>query len=84
MTLQCLRFWIDLFIALLTPTIAIAAAVIAYRQTMISNNQLKRDLFNDRMKLFNAAIDVIVILFTAGKITDDEKNTALDPIVWTA
>jgi len=54
----------------LTLIIAIAAEVIAYRKMMISSKQLKRDLFIDRMKLFDAVIDVIIILIRLVKVND--------------
>lgn len=66
---------IKLSSALLTPLIAIIAVYIAYQQMLTNKNKLKNELFDRRMKVFEAFQDFIGEVVVKGYAeTDDIKN----------
>lgn len=51
--------WVDIFSALLTPTVAIFAGIIAYQQWQTQEKQRKQDLFEKRYdNLYKKTIDI--------------------------
>jgi hypothetical protein len=56
--------------ALLTPTIAIAGAYIAWQQWRTNRNKLKLDLFERRYALYDAAAKLLGSIMGSGKATD--------------
>jgi hypothetical protein len=59
--------WTTYLAALLTPTIAVFGATIAYRQWRIAQNKLKLDLFERRLVIYEAARGYISSVMTSGK-----------------
>jgi hypothetical protein len=64
--------WTELLSALLTPTIAIFAVVIALRQWLTAKNKLKLDLFEKRFAIFEAARLVIAKSMGSHRPTDED------------
>lgn len=61
--------------ALLTPLIAIIAVYIAYQQMLTSKNKLKNELFDRRMKVFEAFQDFVREVVARGYAeTEDIRN----------
>ena len=70
MNATTLPAWIPILGALLTPTITIAAALIAWQQWLTNRNKLKLDLFDRRYVYYEAARELIARILTSGKATD--------------
>jgi hypothetical protein len=64
--------WTAYLSALLTPTVAVLGATIAYRQWRLAQNKLKLDLFDRRFKVYEGARDLLASIMTSGKAEDDE------------
>lgn len=64
--------WTTVLSALLTPTIAVLAAIIAYRQWRTAQNKLKFDLFDRRLAVYDAARSMILSVMTSGKAQGEE------------
>lgn len=64
--------WTACLSALLTPTIAVLGAYIAYRQWRLSQNKLKLDLFDRRFAVYDAARKLLASILTSGKADDKE------------
>jgi hypothetical protein len=64
--------WTQILSALLTPTIAVVVAMIAYRQWRTAQNRLKLDLFDRRFAVYDAARNLISSILTSGKVKDEE------------
>jgi hypothetical protein len=64
--------WTAYFIALLTPTVAVLGALIAYRQWRLAQNKLKLDLFDRRFQVYEASRNLLGSIMTSGKAKDDE------------
>ncbi len=62
--------WVTVLSALLTPTIAILALLIAWQQWQTNRNKLKLDLFDRRYVYYEAARELIGRILTSGKATD--------------
>lgn len=67
--------WTTYLAALLTPTIAVLGAFIAYRQWLTAQNKLKLDLFDRRFAIYDAARILIASVMTKGKANDEELCT---------
>lgn len=63
---------IELFTAALSPIIAIAVTLIAYRQFKIENDKLKLDLYEKRFKVYQAIIELLSIIFSKDDISLEE------------
>ena len=63
--------WTAYLTALLTPTVAILGALIAFRQWKLAQNKLKLDLFDRRFKVYEAARKFLSSIVTNGEITDE-------------
>jgi hypothetical protein len=72
MTLQDLEPWVKLSAALLTPIIALLAAVIAWQQWRTNRNKLKLDLFERRYAYYDAAKAIIGKVVGSGKATHED------------
>lgn len=57
--------------ALLTPTIAVLGAYIAYRQWRTARNKLKLDLFDRRLAVYDGAVHLIGSIVTSGRMKDE-------------
>ena len=64
--------WTAYLTALLTPTLAVLGAHIAYRQWQLAQNKLKFDLFDRRFQVYEAARNLLASIMTSGKAQDDE------------
>jgi hypothetical protein len=64
--------WTTYLAALLTPTVAILGALIAYRQWRLAQNKLKLDLFDRRLSIYEAARTLVASIMTSGKAKDEE------------
>lgn len=67
--------WTTYLAALLTPTIAVLGAFIAYRQWLTAQNKLKLDLFDRRFAIYDAARILIASVMTKGKANNEELCT---------
>lgn len=65
--------WTTYLAALLTPTIAIFGASIAYRQWRTAQNKLKLDLFERRLFVYEAARDYLGSIYTSGKTSPEAE-----------
>lgn len=70
--MNCDPNWTNYLSALLTPTIAVLASVIAYRQWRTAQNKLKLDLFDRRFSVYEASRDLLASIVTSGKAKDEE------------
>jgi hypothetical protein len=64
--------WTQVLSALLTPTIAVIVAIIAYLQWRTAQNRLKLDLFDRRFAVYDAARNLLSSVITSGKAKEDE------------
>ncbi len=62
--------WVPILSALLTPTIAISAVLIALQQWRTNRNRLKLDLFDKRYEYYDAARILIGKILSSGKVED--------------
>ena len=58
---------VDFFQALLAPVIAITVVYIAYQQHKTNKQRLQHELYDKRMKVYNAATDFIYAIVRTGK-----------------
>jgi len=65
--------WTTYLAALLTPTIAVFGASIAYRQWRTAQNKLKLDLFERRLSVYESARDYLASVFTSGKTSQEAE-----------
>jgi len=72
--------WVVVLSALLTPTIAVLASVIAYRQWRTAQNKLKFDLFDRRLKVYEALTSVLGRVLTHGGTTNEDQGAYLEGI----
>lgn len=72
MSCPCTPMWLTVLAALLTPTIAVFGAVIAYRQSTTARNKLKLDLFERRDVVYRATRDVLALGALMGRIDDED------------
>jgi hypothetical protein len=68
---SALPLWVPVLSALLTPTIAVAAVLIAWQQWITNRNKLKLELFDRRYAYYEAAGELIGRILTSGKATDE-------------
>lgn len=73
--MACEKDWIDIFTALLTPTIAVFGAIIAYRQWRISQQKFRHDLYDRRFSVYTALLDLCGALLRDGKF-DNQSYSA--------
>lgn len=64
--------------ALLTPTIAVAAAVIAYLQWRTAHHRVMLDLFDRRMAVYEKVRQSIRLINTSGKVSDESDMLLLE------
>ena len=64
--------WTAYLSALLAPVVAVLGSFIAYRQWRLAQNKLKLDLFDRRLKIYEAAKNLLGSIVTSGKANDDE------------
>jgi len=64
--------WTAYLFALLAPVVAVLGSFIAYRQWRLAQNKLKLDLFDRRLKIYEAAKNLLGSIVTSGKANDDE------------
>ncbi len=74
------RDWIDVFQALLTPTIALIAVGIGIAQWWTARNKLKLDLFDRRWAVYMATRDLLTEIFTHGRSNMDAEQKYLQGI----
>jgi hypothetical protein len=63
------KFYIDLFAALLTPTIAIVTTFIAIQQYRNSKRKFRHELYDKRLAIFNATVQFIATILRDGDIS---------------
>lgn len=68
---------IDLFSGLLTPTIAVLAAYIAWQQWRTNNLRLKHELFNRRYELYEMITFFISGILTRGSVQPNSDTQFL-------
>ncbi len=64
--------WIDVFSALLTPTIALIAVYIAFQQHKINKQRLRHETYERRLAVYKAVQKHLSIILRKGKATYDE------------
>jgi hypothetical protein len=64
--------WIAALAALLTPTIAVFGAWIAYQQWRLGQNKLKLDLFDRRFVVYEGARSLLRTILTSGRAKDED------------
>lgn len=64
--------WVPVLQALLTPTIAVAATVIAFLQLYLAWQRLRFDLLDRRLKVFESTRELISKLIWYGTLREDE------------
>ena len=64
--------WTAYLSALLTPTVAVLGALVAYRQWRLAQNKLKLDLFDRRFRVYEASRSLLASIRTSGKAKDEE------------
>ena len=62
--------WIDIFSALLMPTIAILGIYIAIRQWLTNKNKLKLELFDKRYRVFENIMKFIASILSSGRVEE--------------
>lgn len=67
--------WTAYLTALSTPTLALFALLIAYRQWSTARTKLKLDLFDKRHKVYTAAVDLIRAVVRNGNVSDQDLFT---------
>ena len=63
--------------ALLVPVIAVLGAYLAYRQWRLAQNKFKLDLFDRRLRIYEAARDLLASIMSSGKADDQKMFTIL-------
>ena len=63
--------WVQTLSALLVPTIAIAVGVIAYLQWWTNQNRLKLEVFDRRVKYYEAALQFIGDTMANNEVSDE-------------
>lgn len=66
--------WTAYASALLVPVVAILGAYIAYRQWRLAQNKLKFDLFDRRLKVYEASTALIGSILASGKAKNEEVS----------
>lgn len=86
---ESLPIWIEYMRALGTPIAALVAAIIggfiAYRQMQTAKNKLKLDLFDKRVKVYEAAVDLVKSVGTLNEMEEtrsEEIITSLNSASW--
>jgi hypothetical protein len=69
--------WTQYLAALLTPTVAVSAVVIGYRQWRTAQNKLKLDLFEKRLKIYEAVRNLIGSILRTGKTSPASESEFL-------
>jgi len=75
--MACEKDLIDISTALLTPTIAIFGAFIAYRQWRISQQKFRHDLYDRRFSVYTALLDLCGELLREGKFDNPSYSAWL-------
>lgn len=73
----CEKDWIDIFTALLTPTIAAVGVGIAVFQLWLANTKLKLELFERRYVVYEAIRDFIGKTLSKGNSTEEMQQEFL-------
>ena len=76
--MPCDKTWIDVLSALLTPTIALFAASIAYGQWKIAKAKHAHDLFDRRYAMYEAFRQFLSLVLAKNKVTIEEEHKFLD------
>ncbi len=64
--------YVDLLSALLTPTIGVTTAWIAYQQFRLARERLRRDLYDRRMVVYRGVMEVASSIMTHGKVRGED------------
>ena len=72
-TAQNGKDWVDYLSALLTPTIAILGAIIAFLQWRTNSKRLRHELFDRRYEQFTVIRDFLGSIMTFGKSKPEEQ-----------
>ena len=71
---SCPKDWVDIFSALLTPTIAIGVALIGWLQWRINKARYKHELFDRRWEQFASIRDYLSSILISGKVIPEEET----------
>ena len=69
--------WIDIFSALLVPTIALVGIIVAILQWSTNRNRLKHELFDRRYRVFSTTKDFLGYILRNGNMTQDAEREYL-------
>jgi hypothetical protein len=69
--------WVKLFNALLTPTLAIIAAYIAYQQWKTNHLKVRHDLYERRLAIYFATMEFLSVVFGKAEASQAEMVTFL-------
>lgn len=72
--------WTAYATALTVPVLAFVGATIAYRQWRTAQNKLKLDLFDKRMRVYQAARDALGHIASHGKLGNEQQIAYLSGI----
>jgi hypothetical protein len=78
--LACTIDWekvVNVFSAFLTPVIAITTATIAYQQYRLNKNQFRLALLDRRLKVYEAAIELIATVLRTGRVDQPDLDRFL-------
>jgi hypothetical protein len=75
-----LPIWVQYLQALLTPTIAVAVSIIAYRQWRTAHSKLVLDLFEKRLSVYHQVRKAIAVVNTTGKTSREAELNLLEAI----
>ncbi|MDN2564792.1 hypothetical protein N1F89_01015 [Aquibium sp. A9E412] len=72
--------WVEILAALLTPTIAVAVAVVAYRQWRTAHSRLVLDLFDRRLLVYQKVRRSVRVVNISGKTSREAEIDLLEAI----
>jgi len=68
---------VSVFSAALTPIIAITTTFVAIQQFKLNRNQFRWNLFDRRLKVFEASIELIAVVLRTGRVSQDDLTKFL-------
>ncbi|MDX8530086.1 hypothetical protein RFM41_12105 [Mesorhizobium sp. VK25A] len=75
-----LPIWVQYLQSLLTPTIALAVGIIAYRQWKTAHSKLVLDLFEKRLDVYRHVRSAVSVVNTTGKTSREAELALLEAI----
>jgi hypothetical protein len=70
--------WTAYFSALLTPVVAIFGLYLGYQQLKLARHKQKYELFDRRLKVYEAASTIVGSIMVKGKVSGEDVSKLLD------